>query len=193
MNKPFSQACENNKEPILAVLREHLGAGSLLEIGSGTGQHAAWLPTFLPGIDWQPSDVGENLPGIRAWLEEGPANVRTPLELDVRGTWPDERFDSIFTANTFHIMDADSVWLCIKRAAGHLVCGGLFLVYGPFCYNGTCADSNARFDAVLRERDPAMGLRDYEWIEECMKATGLDPVADHAMPANNRTLVFRRH
>jgi hypothetical protein len=170
VEKPFSQACENNKEPILAVLREHLGAGRLLEIGSGTGQHAAWLPTFLPGLEWQPSDIAENLPGIRAWLDEGPVNVHTPLELD-----------------------ADSVRLCIGQAADHLRRDGLFLIYGPFCYNGTCADSNARFDATLRERDPSMGLRDYEWIEACMGEAGLTPVADHAMPANNRILVFRRN
>jgi SAM-dependent methyltransferase len=193
VEKPFSQACENNKEPILAVLREHLGAGRLLEIGSGTGQHAAWLPTFLPGLEWQPSDVAENLPGIRAWLDEGPVNVHTPLELDVRGAWPDDTFDFIFTANTFHIMDADSVRLCIRQAADHLRHDGLFLIYGPFCYNGACADSNARFDATLRERDPSMGLRDYEWIEACMGEAGLTPVGDHAMPANNRILVFRRN
>jgi len=193
LNKPFSQACENNKDPILAVLREHLGSGRLLEIGSGTGQHAAWLPAFLPGIDWQPSDVAENLPGIRAWLDEGPSNVRLPLELDVRGSWPDETFEYIFTANTFHIMDTDSVRLCIRQAGEHLVRGGLFLIYGPFCYNGACADSNARFDTSLRAQDPAMGLRDYTWIEECMREADFEPVADHAMPANNRILVFRRN
>jgi SAM-dependent methyltransferase len=192
LNKPFSQACENNKEAILAVLREHVDTGYLLEIGSGTGQHAAWLPAFLPGIDWQPSDVAEYLPGVRAWLAEGPANVRAPLELDVRGSWPDASFDYIVSANTFHIMDADSVQLCIRQAAAHLVPGGRFLVYGPFCYAGQCNDSNARFHRVLRQQDPAMGLRDYEWIEACMSAVGLEAVADHAMPANNRTLVFQR-
>ncbi len=174
------------------MLREHVDNGRLLEIGSGTGQHAAWLPAFLPGIDWQPSDVAEYLPGVRAWQEEGPANVCAPLELDVRAPWPEATYDYIFTANTFHIMNADSIDLCIRQAGAHLVSGGLFLIYGPFCYQGQCADSNARFNAMLRDQDSAMGVRDYEWVEACMTAAGLAPVADHAMPANNRFLVFQR-
>lgn len=174
------------------MLQQHLKTpGRLLEIGSGTGQHAAWLPAFLPGIAWQPSDRADNLPGIRAWLEDAGGDIRAPVELDVRGGWPDGNFDYIFTANTFHIMDTDAVRRCIEQASARLTENGLFLVYGPFCYERRCSDSNARFDQMLRERDPAMGLRDYEWIAQLMAVAGLDPEADHAMPANNRFLVFR--
>lgn len=190
-DKPFSQASENNKQPILEVLREHLREpGTLLEIGAGTGQHAAWLPAFLPHVRWQPSDLPDALPGIKAWLTEAPANVRPPMVLDVRGRWPEGPFDYIFTANTFHIMDADSVARCIREAAARLTTDGLWLVYGPFRYDGRCSESNARFDEWLRQRDPGSGLRDYEWVAEQMAAAGLAPVADHEMPANNRTLVF---
>jgi hypothetical protein len=88
-------------------------------------------------------------------------------------------------------MDADSVRRCIEQAGLHLNAGGLFLAYGPFRYQGRCSESNERFDAVLRERDPRSGLREFDWIRELMEARGLEPLADHAMPANNRTLVFR--
>ena len=192
---PFSQACENNRQPILEVLQQHLQApGRLLEIGSGTGQHAAWIPGQLPHIEWQPSDLATNLPGIRGWLlQAGLANVTDPLELDVAGHWPEGPFEYLFTANTFHIMSAALVERCIAQAAARLTPGGLLLVYGPFFYRqGTNADSNLRFDAMLRQRDPLSGIRDYHWVEQQASNNGLIPIADHPMPANNRILVFQR-
>lgn len=193
---PFSQACENNRQPILEVLSEHLKApGRLLEIGSGTGQHAAWLPAHLPHIEWQPSDLPENLSGIRAWLQQaGLSNVAAPISLDVAGDWPEADFDYLFTANTFHIMSAQLVERCIEHAGQRLTPEGLLLVYGPFAYAGHhTAESNARFDAMLRQRDPLSGIRDRDWIESLAQSAGLRPIADHAMPANNRTLVFRKN
>lgn len=192
---PFSQACENNRQPILEVLQQHLKRpGHLLEIGSGTGQHAAWLPARLPHIHWQPSDRSGQLPGIRAWLAQSEAgNVSSPIELDVAADWPEKRFDYLFTANTFHIMSAALVARCIEQTARQLTSSGLMLVYGPFSYNGEhTAESNARFDAMLRQRDPLSGIRDYHWIREEAGRHGLSPLADHAMPANNRMLVFTR-
>lgn len=175
------------------MLQEHLtSAGEVLELGSGTGQHASWLTPRLCDIVWRPTDVAEALPGIQARLHElNPERVHPPLTLDVRENWPTQRFDYIFTANTFHIMDSPTVAHCIQEAGAHLKAGGLFLVYGPFRYKGECSDSNARFDAMLRTRDPDSGLRDYEWIREQMAKAGLVSLRDHAMPANNRLLVFR--
>ena len=193
--KPFSQACENNKAPILEVLTQHLREpATVLEIGSGTGQHAAWLPRFLPHLQWQPSDVAAHLPGIRQWLDEAALdNVRTPLALDVRASWPQQHYDALFSANTFHIMSASTTALCIRRGSDHLRPGGLFLVYGPFNYNGRfTSDSNARFNDWLKMRDPDSAIRDYEWVCEQMANAGLEALADHAMPANNRLLVFRK-
>lgn len=192
--RPFSQACENNKGPILEVLRRHLDRpGRLLEIGAGTGQHAAFLGRHLSHIHWQPSDVAASLPGIRLWLEDTPANVAPPLALDVEGPWPAEVFDYLFTANTLHIMAPDTGLRLFAGAAQHLRTGGLLLIYGPFNIGGTfTADSNLALDAALRARAPHMGIRDLEWVDASLAREGLTRIAEHAMPANNRLLVYRR-
>ncbi|MZR63726.1 DUF938 domain-containing protein [Alcanivorax sp. DP30] len=190
--RPFSQACENNKGPILAVLQQHCqAAGTLLEIGAGTGQHAAWLSAQLPHLIWQPTDVAANLPGIRLWLQDACSRALEPLVLDVAGDWPEERFDYLYTANTFHIMSADQVVRCIDAGCGHLSEGGRFLIYGPFNVDGRfTSESNASFDQWLREIDPQRGIRDQAWIEAQFARHGLGLVADHALPANNKVLVF---
>lgn len=178
------------------MLKQHLRApGPLLEIGSGTGQHAAWLGAALPHIRWQPSDLPDALPGIRAWLDDSAArNVAAPIVLDVHGRWPRGPFDYLFTANTFHIMSADAVRHCIREGMQRLAPGGLFLVYGPFRYGGEFTSaSNRDFDQWLRQRHPDQGIRDFEWVETQMAEQGMTLVADHDMPANNRTLVFRRY
>lgn len=193
--KPFSQACENNKQPILDGLLALTGTpGELLEIGSGTGQHAAFLPAHLPHLTWQPSDLPDNLPGIGQWLADSPSlNVRRPIVLDVNGRWPDQHYHYLFTANTFHIMDRASVERCITCGADHLQSGGLFIVYGPMKRQGRyTSDSNAAFDEWLQERDPRSGIRDLEWIHELMQARGLSPVAEQDMPANNLLLSWRK-
>ena len=195
MSRPFSQACENNKQPILDGLLALLDKpGELLEIGSGTGQHAAFLPAHLPHIQWQPSDLPDNLPGILLWLDDSDAkNVRRPLVLDVDGRWPDRQYRYLFTANTFHIMAESSVARCIDAGARHLQDGGLFVVYGPMKrQDQPTAESNLAFDAVLRERDPRSGIRDLEWIDELMRAQGLVLTSERAMPANNLLLAWRK-
>lgn len=188
MAKPFSEASERNRAPILAVLRRILARSRLvLEIGSGTGQHAAYFAPELPHLVWQASDVAENLPGIREWV-----SAPEPLELDVDAPWPTVAADAAFSANTAHIMS----WPQVERMFAGL--GGmqgleLFCLYGPFNYGGShTSESNARFDAMLRGRDPASGLRDFEAIVALGKKNGLVLGEDHAMPANNRLLVFRR-
>jgi cyclopropane fatty-acyl-phospholipid synthase-like methyltransferase len=195
IEKPFSQACENNKGPILEVLAEHLTKPArLLEVGSGTGQHAVWLAQHLPHIQWQPSDVRENLSGIRLWLNETScSNLLAPIELDVRNRWPNGSYDALFTANSLHIMSQHSAALCIAGGASVLGHGGFFMIYGPFNYNGRfTSDSNAQFQQWLQARNPESGIRDAEWVSQTMAQHGLSLVKDHQMPANNRLLVFQR-
>jgi hypothetical protein len=184
--KPFSEACERNRQPILAVLeRVFKHAKCVLEIGSGTGQHAAYFSAALPHLRWQASDVAEHLPGIRMWGVE-------PIELDVDQPWPQVDADAVFSANTAHIMS----WPQVERMfAGITRMPSLrvFCLYGPFSYAGKhTSDSNARFDAMLRARDPASGLRDLEDVKALGERSGLSLVEDNAMPANNRLLVFRK-
>ncbi len=190
--RPFSQACENNKGPILSVLREHCQApGTLLEIGAGTGQHAAWLSGQLPHLVWQPSDVAENLPVVRQWLEEPDSKALAPIVLDVGRTWPNQRFDYLYTANTFHIMSRELVTSCIEEGCRHLAPNGRFLIYGPFRINGRyTSDSNAAFESWLKDIDPLRGIRDKEWIEEEFARHGRRMIGEYDLPANNMMLVF---
>lgn len=196
-SKPFSQACENNKGPILEVLREVFARPArVVEIGSGTGQHAVHFGTHLPHLVWQPTDVADNLPGIRAWLAEaGLGNVREPLELDVAAApWPVAAADGAFSANTAHIMAWEEVAGMFRGLGALLPPGAAFCLYGPFAYGGShTSASNARFDDQLRSRDPRMGIRDLSDLEPAAGAAGFRLEADHAMPANNRTLVWRRY
>jgi len=148
--KPYSEACERNREPILAVLkRVFRDSRAVLEIGSGTGQHAAYFAAELPHLRWQASDVAEHLAGIRLWGVE-------PIELDVDKPWPAIDADAAFSANTAHIMS----WPQVER--------------------------------MLRARDPASGVRDFEHIQALAGRCGLAVIEDNAMPANNRLLVFRK-
>ncbi len=195
---PFSQACENNREPIAAVLRPALANSShVLEIGSGTGQHSVYLAPQLPQLVWQTSDLPEHHAGIQAWHAAHPApNLRGPLPFDLRSTaWPstaDGPFDAAFTANTLHIVAWPLVERMIELVGAHLPSGGIFAAYGPFNYGGQfSSDSNGAFDAWLRQRDANSGIRDFEAIVALADRHGLTLQHDHAMPANNRTLVFQ--
>jgi len=199
----FSAACERNKDAILAVLQDWLPPGAqVLEVGSGSGQHAVFFAQSTAGLTWQTSELSANLAGLgeRIALEGGsglaPGSqilMPIPLDVGVPADWPKQRFDAVFTANTTHIMPASSVPDLLAGAAGVLVPGGLLLLYGPFCDHGIpTAASNVDFDLHLRSLDPAMGVRDAVIIREQATGLGLTQVADVAMPANNRTLIFRR-
>ncbi|HYC00991.1 MAG TPA: DUF938 domain-containing protein [Candidatus Limnocylindrales bacterium] len=191
----FSPACERNREPILEVLRAELTAArEVLEIGSGTGQHAVFFARAMPHITWHTSDRGENHPAIRAWIEaEGAGNVRPPLDLDVEREWPQRTFDAVFSANTAHIMSWPQVQAMFAGVGRVLKDGGSFVLYGPFAYEGVhTSASNADFDRMLRQRDPASGIRDITDLRREASAAGMNLVADHAMPANNRTLVWHK-
>jgi len=190
-----SEACERNKGPILAVLGGELAASrSVLEIGSGTGQHAVHFARHLPCLSWQPTEVSSELaPLEERILAEGPPNLRPALALDVRvHPWPVERVDAVFSANTLHIMAWDAVEHFFRGVGEVLTAPGVLCIYGPFRYRGGyTSESNAEFDRYLKMRDPSRGIRDFEALERLAAAAGLELAADHPMPANNQTLVWR--
>jgi cyclopropane fatty-acyl-phospholipid synthase-like methyltransferase len=195
--KPYSESCEQNRAPILDVLRVELaGSSRLLEIGSGTGQHAVYFAPEFPDLLWQTSDVDALHPGIQAWLDDAVLkNVLPPLALDVRrDAWPADRYDAIFSANTVHIMAWPDVE-CLFAGVGEILeCGGVFCLYGPFNYHGSyTSESNARFDGWLKARDPASGIRDFEALQTLAEKAGMELKEDYEMPANNRTLVWSKY
>lgn len=194
--KPYSEACERNRGPILEVLRADFSdVRQVLEIGSGTGQHAVYFARNLPHLTWHTSDVVEHHAGIEAWIaESGLPNVKAPVALDVRDTsWPLDTADAIYTANTLHIMDWDCVQALFGGVARVLRTGGMLAVYGPFNYGERfTSESNAQFDAMLRARAVGSALREFEAVDKLARGIGLVLVRDVAMPANNRTLVWRR-
>lgn len=194
--KPFAESCSQNRDPILEVLRVELTDKTrLLEIGSGTGQHAVYFAPEFPQLVWQTSDVTEMHNGIRAWLDESALdNVLPPLSLDVcADDWPRQRYDAVFSANTAHIMAWPQV-VCLINGVGRVLdAGGVFCLYGPFNYKGKYTSaSNADFDAWLKSRDPLSGIRDFEALDELARDAGLVLKRDYAMPANNRTLVWSK-
>ena len=194
---PRSLAAERNAEPILAVLRERLPPGGrVLEIASGTGQHAVHFAQALSELSWQPSDTeGEALSTIRTRVGRAELpNLAAPVELDVRAPdWPVTAADAIVCANLLHISPWEATEGLVAGAGRLLPSGGLLMVYGPFRRDGQhTAESNARFDAQLRARDDRWGIRDIKEVAECAAAHGLQHEETIAMPANNHILVFRR-
>jgi hypothetical protein len=200
---PYSAAADRNKQPILDVLRTVLPArGTALEIASGTGQHAAWFAAALPGWTWQPTEVDVGaLPVIAAWtLQDGLANVRPPLLLDVTAPqWPErgtafaKPFDAIYCANMLHISPWSTCAGLMQGSARHLAPNGVLVTYGPYLEDDVpTAPSNLAFDESLRSRDPAWGLRRLEDVAREAQRAGLALRERHAMPANNLLLVFAR-
>jgi len=192
-----SPACERNRGPILAELQRLLPpSGLLLEVASGTGQHAAHMAAALPGWQWQPSDLqGDAFESIRQWCT-GLANVRAPLRLDVlQPQWagvPDA-LDAVFCANMIHI----APWACtaglMQGAARHLVPKGLLITYGPYLEDEVPTSAgNLAFDADLQARDPAWGLRRLADVAAVAQAAGLQLRERVALPANNLLLAWGR-
>lgn len=194
-DKPFSPACERNRDPILQVLRTRFAdCRTVLEVGSGTGQHAVHFAAAMPWLTWQCTDIPAQLPGIRQWLDEaGLPNTPAPLALDVTGPWPAGPYDGVFSANTLHIVDwprVEAFFAGVGRVLGE---AGVLVVYGPFNEGGAyTSGSNRDFDAWLKARDPRSGIRDVEAVHALAEQAGLRAVDDVAMPANNRCLVWRR-
>jgi cyclopropane fatty-acyl-phospholipid synthase-like methyltransferase len=195
MDKPFSAACERNKTPILQVLQPlYADVNRVLEIGSGTGQHAVFFAAALPHLVWQCSDVAAHLAGMRLWLDEASLpNLPPPLALDVNQGLPPGPYDAVFSANTLHIMGWDEVQRLFVGLAALLPDRGLFTAYGPFNIDGRfTSEGNARFDAELRQADPRRGIRDLQAVDALARAAGLQLRADDAMPAHNRCVTWQR-
>jgi len=193
---PYSDACERNKGPILDALMEVLPVeGSILEIGSCTGQHVVFFAPAFPGLTWQPSDRLEYLSGLNTRVQqEGTPAILRPIELDVLGAWPDQLFHGTYSANTAHIMSWPAVKAMFACVGQVLLPGGVFCLYGPFrTKQGHTARSNEEFDLNLRRRDPAMGIRDLEALEKLAQSAQMRLRETRAMPANNLMLVFRRN
>ena len=194
INKPFSESSEQNKAVIYETIKPYLlDAVEVLEIGSGTGQHAVYFASMVAGLIWQTSDLTENLPAIKAWISDSQlTNLPEPVELDVSSRWMNKTYHLIYSANTFHIMNQHQVADCLSRSTACLRKEGHLVVYGPFNYDGKyTSPSNEKFDGWLKSRDPQSGIKHFEWVNQIARQTGLQLISDTVMPANNRILIWR--
>lgn len=195
MDRPFSQACENNKAAILDVLQRCFAdMDYVLEIGSGTGQHAVFFAEQLKHLQWQPVDQQEYIEGINRWLNWAALdNILPPKVLDITQPWPVQSTSAIFSANTLHIMSWQQVEGFFASVGTVLQPEGVCCIYGPFNYNGEFSSaSNANFDRWLKQRDPLSGIRDFDAVNSLAAQAGLELQDDSAMPANNRCLVWKK-
>ncbi len=192
--KPYAESCEINKFPILDVLKDVFrDRRRVLEIASGTGQHAVYFGSKLPHLTWQTSELVQNHDGIQAWLNEAQLpNVMPPIALDVNDvSWPVLSVDAVFNANTVHIISWPEVEALFAHIARVIAPGGCVCFYGPYNYAGNfTSEGNARFDEWLKSRDPQSGVRDFEAVNQLASFHGLNLVSDIEMPINNRTLVW---
>lgn len=194
--KPFAEACERNSQPILRVIQSKLTeASSLIEIGSGTGQHAVYFSEALPHLNWQTSDCEVNHPGIERWISDSKLeNVYLPLALDVlQDSWPETKYDAAFSANTAHIMPWEAVVATFEGLSQILTSQARYFLYGPFNYEGKyTSESNANFDIWLKSQAPHQAIRDFEKMLTLAERTGFRLEEDVEMPANNRILIWRK-
>lgn len=193
---PFSQASENNKKFILEVLARHLKDDDrVLELAGGTGQHAVHFAENLPKLHWQSSDIPSNVDSLNLRLTAAKlANLPPAISIDVNNLpWNSDRPTAVFSANSLHIMSADSVENFFRGISDILQVDGTLLVYGPFKYGGEfTTESNEDFDHWLKERDPVSGIRDFEWVNSLAATASLTLIEDNAMPANNQLLVWKK-
>lgn len=196
MDKPFSQACINNRGPIADILeRVFANKRDILEIGSGTGQHAVWFASKMSHLCWQTSDQVQNHAGICQWLDEYPLpNLLAPISLNVlTDPWPNRSYDGIYSANTAHIMPWEAVVAMFAGVGERLLSSGVFCLYGPMKYRGELdAQSNVQFDRMLQQQFPHQGIREFHDINRLALEAGLVLLEDVAMPANNRFLVWQK-
>lgn len=196
--RPYSESCDQNRDPILIVLKQEITTqhGTLLEIGSGTGQHSVYFAPEFPHILWQPSELEQNMAGILMWMRDFHSdNIQTPIPLDTLnpGHWPKTNYDLAYSANTTHIMSWQAVCAMFEGVSTCLHPGGKLILYGPFNYDGNyTSESNARFDQWLKQRDPASGIRDLGDLKNLAAKHHMELVKDYEMPVNNRILVWQR-
>jgi len=192
----YAEACDRNRDPIFEVIEPLLRhRRAVLEIGSGTGQHAIYFAKKIPHLVWHTSDREENHPAIQGWLDKaGLPNVLPPQSLDVsQPDWPAPDIDTVFSANTAHIMGWHEVELFFSGVGRLLPDGGILLLYGPFNYsNQFTSESNRVFDQRLRERDPDSGIRDFERLDQLAQREQMVLRNDFQMPANNRLLFWQK-
>jgi len=197
MIKAFSQAADNNKQHIAEVLKLYITEhDNILEIGSGTGQHAAFFATYFPSVFWHTSDLQCNHASINEWLSGSQhENALRPIELDIsiKSQWPTAHYDMVFSANTAHIMAWEHVRLMLEMAASVLPRQGWLILYGPFNVNNRfTSHSNAQFNHYLKSQNTQMGLRNIEAIEENALQHGLSLMRIHDMPAHNKILALQQ-
>lgn len=197
MTKPFSPSCERNQEPILQVLKDFITQDDrrLLEVGSGTGQHAVYMAPHFPQVEWFPTDMSDKLKGIKMWLHEAHIpNIQPPVRLEIgKDDFPKLKFDVVYAANVFHIMHWKEGKSFIKLLGNRLREGSRAIFYGPFKYEGQfTSPSNEAFDRQLKEGDPLSGIRSFEDINNAMIKNGFELVDDRDMPANNQMLIYSR-
>ena len=190
--KQFAPSCDRNKDEIIEVLQEALPpSGLVLEIGSGTGQHAVYFAARLPHLAWQATDLKSNLPSINAWCDEANLpNVRPPLELDLLAEhWPIQSAHAVVCINTTHIVSWPGVENLFAGVGRILAPGGVLYVYGAYRYaTRPLEPSNEEFDRWLKARDPVSGVRDFEAVNALTQRNGLQLTEDRAMPGNNRSI-----
>lgn len=194
--KPYADSCDQNRDAILNIIQPLLiNSSSVLEIGSGTGQHAVYFSEKLPHLIWNTSDRIDNIKGIKLWLSESDSEkLPQPLPLDIRqAVWPAITFDTVFTANTCHIMSQQSVEIMFDRIGDLLPEDGQLIIYGPFNYNRRYTSaSNEQFDQWLKLRDPESSIRNFEDLNDLAKKAGMTLVTDYEMPANNHILHWQK-
>jgi len=196
MSKPVAESCIQNQQVILEVLQNIFQEqGEVLEIGSGTGQHAVFFTHHMPHLTWQPSDLLDQHAGMQLWLNEVEHDrIKSPVELNVDdAVWETEKKDYVFTANTTHIISSAQTENMFKHVGACLKQGGIFAQYGPFNYNGAyTSESNARFDVWLKQRNPESCIKHFETVQALAEDNGLRLFQDVEMPANNRILVWQK-
>lgn len=195
VNKPFAAAAKQNRDDILQILKQAFKhSNSVLEIGSGTGQHAAYFSQHLPHLTWQASDIKSMLEGIQLWLDDAALpNLPKAIELDVNGAWPTEKYDAAFASNIAHIMHWQDLEALFEGLSTTLSEDAIFCLYGPFNINGNyTSESNQRFDHWLKQRDAESGLRDKLQLDSLAIKNNLQPEKSWDMAANNKILSWRK-
>uniref|UniRef100_Q31GV3 Methylase n=1 Tax=Hydrogenovibrio crunogenus (strain DSM 25203 / XCL-2) TaxID=317025 RepID=Q31GV3_HYDCU len=196
LSKPFAQSSAENKHVILKAIHPFLkDRSAVLEIASGTGQHAVYFAEKMPHLTWQTSDLIDSHMGITQWIADAELpNVLPPLELNVSDdNWPSCQYDALFSANSFHIMAKHHVEDFFKNVSQVLEKKGIVMIYGPFNYQGHfTSESNERFDFWLKQRHHQSGIKDFEWCNQLADHAELTLLKDIEMPQNNRILIWEK-